>query len=106
MPQTSKRQPNKSFIQRVQKECKDLILTNSRHTKQFKSENISRGIFKWKTTLHKMYSSISNIIDTQIREIRRHNHTPYRTHKHFAQSVYGCKVTGALTYVHWISQLV
>lgn len=106
MPQTSKRQFNKGFIQRVQKECKDLILTHSRHTKQFKSENISRGIFKWKMTLHKMYSSITNIIDTQIREIRRHNHTPYRTHKHFAQSVYGCKVIGALTYVHWISQLV
>lgn len=50
-----------------------------------------------------MYSSITNIIDTQIREIRRHNHTPLQTHKHFAQSVYGCEVTGALTYDHWIS---
>lgn len=79
MAQTSKRQSNKGFIQRVQKEGKNLILTHSRHIKQFKSANISRGMFKWKTTLHKMYSSITNIIDTQIREIRRHNHTPLQS---------------------------
>lgn len=57
-------------------------------------------------TLHKIYSSLTSIKDIQIKEIRRHSHTPYRTRKQSAQRVCGCEAAGALTYGHWVSQLV